>query len=256
VETVQKWAEEYASERKKLSGAQAENELASLHIGLASMERQIQERLLEAFFAPSGRGGASSSSGGPLFRIAVPHPVQAQGPVTPYQAVINFSTSPFYAPYQFPFYARATIWNVPLTILVVDRSGNAVGPEFDGTPILEDQGAGWVPINQTLSGGSYIDNVGVMLFDNGLVLPVNPHSILREPHDLTIWLAAPPPKNLGPNGAIVQNPQYIRVRMGEFELAADWKDSGPTFPAIQGRQITGTLPNDIQVAWPDTPPAH
>ena len=59
---VQKWSKEYASERQKLPRAQAEKELASLHGELASMERQVQERLVEAFLDPSGASGSGSGS--------------------------------------------------------------------------------------------------------------------------------------------------------------------------------------------------
>jgi hypothetical protein len=62
VETVQKWAEEYASERKKLPSAQAEKELASLQVEMASMERQVQQRLVEALLDPAGTDGSGASS--------------------------------------------------------------------------------------------------------------------------------------------------------------------------------------------------
>ncbi len=65
VEAVQKWAIDYGIERKQLTKAQAEKELASLQAELGSMERQVHQRLLEALADPAGSAasGSGSSSG-------------------------------------------------------------------------------------------------------------------------------------------------------------------------------------------------
>jgi hypothetical protein len=228
VETVQKWAEEYASERKKLPSAQAENQLASLQAEIASMERQVQQRLVEALLNSSAQGGSSSSSEGP-YAIAVPHffPVNAgpDGTVTPVNLASNAGTSPAY----FGSIASNcvilwTCWIQWLTMVVVGRDGKPITPNYNGTEVYEFDGGSWKPINQTIGpgnykgkpipGGTYQDPVFAYLFNTGDQTSAPPqYNMTTQASTINDWTnpSVTPPQAMG--DAAIRYRQNIRVSL-------------------------------------------
>jgi hypothetical protein len=150
----------------------------------------------------------------------------------------------------------ATIWSYPLTITVVDINGNPIDSSYNGTNVYEAQfgTSDWLPINQTITNGTYQDPVFVSLGNNGSADPSTwpRYDMTTDKKTIDAWLAATPPSSMGPAAEDVY--QLLQVQVAGVTLVADWDPPHPSSaPAIQQRHLTATAPNFIQIAWPNTP---
>jgi len=155
--------------------------------------------------------------------VGTPHPQFYSTSVAGQNLCLNSTTTPADWSVIPPNVALVTAFITPQSISVVDQFGNACGDLYDGSIITENGN----PLNQTLSGSAYTDNVGVWDDSYGIYNASDPVAVNWPKHSPTLI------------DATGTKPLNTHVEVDGFSLN----------PAIQNRTYSYTPPSTLQVIW-------
>lgn len=139
-----------------------------------------------------------------------------------------------------------TCWDQWLTMRVVDQFGTSLISLYDGQPVKEivDGQGSWLSINQSISGGTYLDPVGVFQFKND---STTPYIVLRNSTEAQNWASAP--LATFPVGDVWAS---VKVQVAGHEVGRVGTKGNIIWPgiAIPRRDIITTAPDNVEIVWP------